>query len=191
MYKGLIALSILATTVAGQTTQYFRISADIQNVEILNLHKWGVMVWSNQLPFETPWSTCKIQSSPTLNGPWTDFTNGWPFVGHSNMYSQIVMPERTPTSGYGRGSIAVYFDPLLSAQEQVAILSSYVLTGSYNFEGYWAVGVTSGQEIEWCGIIECNPHVDKADLAWFVLWNTSISQPTIGSSVPATRRRVR
>ena len=171
MYKGLIALSILATTVAGQTTQYFRILADIQNVEILSLHKWGVMVWSNQIPFETPWPTCKIQSSPSLNGPWTDFTNGWPFIGHSNLYSQVVMPDRTPTSGFGRGTITVYIDPNLSEQAQTAILSSYGLTGYYVGGGLWSVEVTSGEEIEWCGIVECNPHVLGADLAWYQLFS--------------------
>ena len=163
VYKWLLALSMLASTVTAQTTLYFRISAPGANTEILNLHEWGVLVWSNQIPFSTSSPSSIIQSCTTLDGPWTVFTNGYPFVGYSNMYSQIVRPELAPTN-FLAGGIAVGFDQLLSYQEQADILSSYGLSGSPAWEGIWVVTFSPGPEVEWCAILECNPYVLWAGL---------------------------
>ena len=98
-----------------------------------------------------------------MDGPWTVFTNGYPFVGYSNMYSQIVRPELAPTN-FLAGGISVSFDQQLTTQEQEDILSSYGLTGSPAWEGIWIVSFSPGPEVEWCAILECNPNVLYAGL---------------------------
>ena len=177
---------MLSSLASAQTTAFFRISAADANTEILDLHKWGVLVWSNQIPSPP---THIIQSSPTVDGPWTNFENGHPLVGNSNIYSQIVVPELTPTNDYETGGIFAVFDTALSGGGEV--LSDLGLTGSPAWEGLWIINITDGHEVEWCAILECNPKVLRASV--ITLTNPvpfKIYQPTIGSRVPATRCRV-
>ena len=183
----LFVLLMLMSLASAQTTAFFRISATDANTEILNLHKWGVLVWSNQIA-SPPMYT--IQSSQTLDGPWTNMNNGYPVVGNSNIFSQIVVPELPPTNNYETGEIFVTFDIALSGGGEV--LSALGLTGTGVWDGMWIVHVSGGQEVEWCAILESDPNVLRADLV--TLTNPvpfKINQPTIGSSVPATRCRVR
>ena len=180
---------MLTSFASAQTTVFFRISATNANTEILNLHKWGVLVWSNQNPSPP---TYVIQSCPTLDGPWANLNNGHPLVGCSNIHAHIVVPELTPTNAYETGGIGVVFDTALSGAEQWEVLSSLGLTGSPAGEGLWFVDVTDGQEIEWCAILESHPHVLRAGL--ITLTNPvpfKINQPTIGARAPTTRCRVR
>ena len=107
----LFVLLMLMSLASAQTTAFFRISATDANTEILNLHKWGVLVWSNQIASPPIYT---IQSSQTLDGPWTNMNNGYPVVGNSNIFSQIVVPELPPTNNYETGEIFVTFDIALS-----------------------------------------------------------------------------
>lgn len=165
-YTWLFALALLTTSAIAQTTLYFRILAPTANSEILDLHKWGTLVWSN----DNPGSTYTIQSSTTPLGPWTNFYNGWPIVGYSNIYSQVVTPDNIPSGMFSLSTIAISFNPALSTQEQAAILSSYGLTTFYNYGVRWEVQVTQPHAIEWCGILDCNPHVESVDLIGLIPW---------------------
>ncbi len=178
----LYALLMLSSVASAQTTAFFRISAIDANTEILDLHKWGVLVWSNQTPSPP---TYVIQSCPTLDGPWTNLNNGYPLVGHSNIYAQIVVPEFTPTNAYDAGLIGVVFDIALSGGGEV--LSSLGLTGTPVWDGFWIVNIPQGQEVEWCAILESNPNVLEANL--ITLTNPvpyKILQPTMRCWVLAT-----